>query len=268
MKYTVENISLRDSLAKYNVKSLDELTDDELVQFCHDELRESHVPKTDAKGKVIGMVKRRGDKKNPGTIDSILRTTSVTFSVGSEYWDSEVLKLAEEMEFDELVKHHETGEETFGLLSSLGVAVFKLEYGKKVEGIFLPSTYIREVLVGSAYAKRCEFTDEDGNKYRVLDGKWTNVSEIEGDVKVVKEEVATESLKDPKEDTKDFVERVKASILEEEEEIIKDIYTDMNMDQMKIMAKGFSIKGYHGMSEDTLRKSLRDHQDLLSKVSK
>lgn len=143
--YKVRNTSLDKTLEKYGVKKVYELTKEQLSEVCYDGIQ---IP---GESKKRTFQPKSLSKENGGGIDRfgtaqiIESDLTVSLYMSDVYWEQRHFDIATEIGFEDILKGHETGDQTMEVFAQFGMGFYNLRPGMEVE-VDLTKRFIDEVL--------------------------------------------------------------------------------------------------------------------------
>jgi len=184
--FKIRNKSLDPLFKKYKIKSLSELSDDQLMELCVSEKNLNTHPK-------YFMEKRtddsfiRGDFDRFKTIDAIIAAHSYSEYMSNSYWEKRHREKVSARKAKRVTAFHKEGEETFKLFQNLQMGFFRLKPGDEIV-LDITKRWIKEYLLGE---REVRIQEEGVNKKAMVPSPYTDrleVTDLEKDVEEVKEE--------------------------------------------------------------------------------
>lgn len=160
----VTNTSLDHLLKKYSIRSLRELSDNQLLDICLDEDSRIYVQpqyKINKDPRTGRM--NRGAFDRFKTIELIHKTNCIDFYMDSNYWLPRHQEIANQMDFQGELNDHADGRQTFELYKSIGVGIAQLEPGESTEVDWTPR-FIKDVVSKHAIFTKIKIEDLEANE--------------------------------------------------------------------------------------------------------
>lgn len=167
--YKVKNIALKNDLINYGVKSLEELSDQQLIELT---LKFGCIvakPPQDAL-KTTVATSMNESFRSPATItrfDRINQLNSdlgLSIYMGREHWEERHEKQLVDRGGVSILQRVDDGRQTFKLMKDMRVGIYQLEPGQEAE-VDWTETWVKEVLIKHPVMSRIELTDlSDGEK--------------------------------------------------------------------------------------------------------
>lgn len=169
--FRVRNTALDKIFANYGITSLDELSDDQMLEVCAD-LQVNPSVRLNNKKRFEKLERRNWIKKIgkdrvtvSGTIERIEAALSITFYMDDSYWTEKHRQVAEDRNFYERLDTSKSGTEIFDFYEELGIGVKNLKPAASAD-LDLTKRFINEVILNPEFHYKnlsMEITDLDTN---------------------------------------------------------------------------------------------------------
>lgn len=167
--FKITNRVLEPYLDKLGAKSLNDLTDEQLIDLVDDNPNlNAQALFFEADKSKQGALRYRGIFDRFGTIKRIRQANSFSDYMGIEYWTERQLTIAEDRRLLEELRANMRGDESLRLLAEMGLGFYNLEPGDTIE-LDITRGWVEKVLKKKPYAEYLEITDldEDNSKEAV-----------------------------------------------------------------------------------------------------